>query len=542
MKKLDVIEKMMELFRGNETHHGTHGTPKIDDNGLKWTIRSTAKTIKSNVTAELWSEHLSGNRPLGIVPINSENKCWWGSIDVDEYDTDILEIVGRAQSYPLVPCRSKSGGLHLFLFVTEAVEAAEMQSALRTLAAALGLGQSEIFPKQINLIPDRGDHGSWIIMPYYGDDFGGKLKMQYGLKKTGAEMTINEFITTAINSRVTPEELAQIKIKGKSKNRGGTETSDFEEKEGGKRKRIPFSDGPPCLMHLASLEGGIQQGGQNNSLFQMGVYYKRAKPQTWQTELEKANQKFMIPPLPSSDVESVIKSLNKKDYQYKCKDQPMVNHCDAMKCRMRKYGVGPGGVYPEITSLNRYPDAEPVVWVVGVENVSIEMSTEDLQNYMRFHRLCMEHAQKCYAMVRQDVWLGMVAEAMQNMQNVSTSLPKTGDMGVNNQFFELLNTFLTNKQRGQKEEDLLSGRPWEDEERGVYVITIASLEKYVHREGLKDLKRPRMIKYLRDTFEAKWAKRELKGKHINSWEIPKSKIDEIMKGGIDTPEIKRSPI
>jgi hypothetical protein len=140
----DFVQRMMELFAGHPDAHGTHGEPVKD--GLKWDIKSTAKTIRRPVTLRLWQDHLSGKRPLGVITIGPDGTCKWGSIDVDQYDVSLLEIIARVEWHklPLVPCRSKSGGLHLFLFVTEWHSAAVVQAALRAMAAKLGLGGCEI--------------------------------------------------------------------------------------------------------------------------------------------------------------------------------------------------------------------------------------------------------------------------------------------------------------------------------------------------------------------------------------------------------------
>src|SRR5579859_5051062 len=123
----------MGLFAGFEGQHGTHGVPDLDPNGLKWSIKRTARTLKAPVTLALWQEHLDGKRPLGIAPIRIDSSCLWGSIDIDQYDIDLVEVVRRVEDagLPLVPCRSKSGGLHLFMFFVEPVEAAAAQGVLR---------------------------------------------------------------------------------------------------------------------------------------------------------------------------------------------------------------------------------------------------------------------------------------------------------------------------------------------------------------------------------------------------------------------------
>jgi hypothetical protein len=276
----------------------------------------------------------------------------------------------------------------------------------------------------------------------------------------------------------------------------------------------------------------------------MGVYFKRSSPEGWQKLLEDANQRFMDPPLPSDNLSSVIKSLEKKDYEYKCKDQPMLAHCDSMVCRGRKFGVGAGGTYPEIRSLSKL-NTEPAVWFVDVEDARIAMSTKELQTYNLFHALCMEHAHRCYKMVRQDLWLMLVSEAMEHMEIIEAP----PDVGLGGVFKEMLEDFLTNSRRGQKQEDVLSGRPWEDVE-GEHSSTrapnpkreprhffgLSDLMKHLTREGMKEIKRSDVTERLKrmgggpDFFNIK-----KRGKNV--WFVPSSVIQHMPE--IDTPEIER---
>ena len=126
-------EKMMALFAGRMDAHGTHGEPQRK--GLKWEIKTTARTLREPVTVEIWQKHLEGKRPLGVVAIDENATCHWGSIDFDEYDDiDVVALIRAAERWPLVPCRSKSGGLHFFLFTSEPVPAGDMLATLTAIA------------------------------------------------------------------------------------------------------------------------------------------------------------------------------------------------------------------------------------------------------------------------------------------------------------------------------------------------------------------------------------------------------------------------
>ena len=73
---------------------------------------------KRNISDQDYQDHLDGKDPaLGVIPINENNSCRWGCIDVDEYNLDHKKLAASIKShkFPLVMFRSKSGGAHLFL-------------------------------------------------------------------------------------------------------------------------------------------------------------------------------------------------------------------------------------------------------------------------------------------------------------------------------------------------------------------------------------------------------------------------------------------
>ena len=62
---------------------------------------------------------------------------------------DIKNIIKQVEemNLPLIPCSTKSGGVHLFLFTKEPVPAIKIQSKLEEIAAAMGRTGDEIFSK-----------------------------------------------------------------------------------------------------------------------------------------------------------------------------------------------------------------------------------------------------------------------------------------------------------------------------------------------------------------------------------------------------------
>ena len=243
MEKL--AEQFSQLFKGSERAHGLFEIKTNRSDGKKQGKAVTIKT--SGPSIELWVKHLDGQYGLGVIPITDDNQCYWGCIDVDVYPLDIKEIVENInkQKLPLVVCRSKSGGAHIFLFVAEPVEAGDMQDKLREVAAGLGFGGLEIFPKQRQVLADRGDIGSWLNMPY----FGGVDSMRYGFSSKGEALSMDEFLVYAVSKQLSSgEELFKIEVP--------TVVDDLEH-------------GPPCLKIL--LKQGFPEGTRNNGLFNIAV-------------------------------------------------------------------------------------------------------------------------------------------------------------------------------------------------------------------------------------------------------------------------------
>jgi hypothetical protein len=511
---------MMLLFAGLETAHGTHGPPVRSADGIKMGIQQTARTLREPTTEELWQEHIEGKRPLGIVPIKTDGNCAWGSIDIDDYGINVLEIVEDVakRRVPLVPCRSKSGGLHLFLFLQEPQPAAAVQAALREAAAALGFGGSEIFPKQTMILTERGDTGNWMVMPYFGDTYGGVIHEQVGLKPTGAAMTIQEFIAAAKQASCHLSDVAfltgpkRLPGAGVSENKGGEPEA--------------FSDGPPCLQHLA--RGGISPGNRNNVLLMIGIYMKKSAGASWKDAIEQANRKYLMPPLGAEEVVNIVRSLDKKEYNYTCKAEPMRSHCIAALCRTRRFGVGEPGSMPHIGGISKL-ETDPPLWFVSVNDTRIAVSTEQLQDYKQFHRVLMDACNMCYGSMSQKDWLTVLGAAMQSVATTKAA-PEVGLAGT---IFESLEEFLTNRQRGERVEDILGGRPWEDQEAGRHYFRLRDFMKFLDQDHVRGVSKTRVVVELEKLGGGAY-NFIVKNKKVNVQWVPSSKFQHMP--GSELPE------
>jgi hypothetical protein len=497
----DIVSRMMRLFDGYGEAYGTYRTE--ERNGLKGgklEIKKTARSVREPVTKEVWQNHLNGTASVGIIPIRDDDTCVWGCIDVDQYDLNHQELVDRCikLQIPLALCKSKSEGGHLFLFLREPVPAVEMQQKLREFAATLGLSGCEIFPKQSQVLISKGDLGNWLNMPY----FGGDKTSRYCVKKTGAAMTMVEFLEYAEARRYAREHLDSMKPKkAKNKNVDKNDNVNVDDKE-------DLEDGPPCLQYLSG--NGFPEGTRNPGLFALGTFCKKKFGVKWREVLEEYNRRFMSPPLAADEVQGIIKSLEKKDYQYRCKDQPMVSHCNSVLCRMRKYGVGGGDEYPSLSGLSVL-DTDPPLWFADVGEGRVELTTEQLQNYRLFHRMCMERLHTCYGMLTQDTWLKTVGLAMRDAIKIDVPL----ESGVYGHFLELLQEFCTNRHRARDWTEISSGKPWHDDLTQRYYFRLQDFMSFLDKEKFRDYTRGKVSNEIRKMGGQKFFND--KGAGFNTW-------------------------
>lgn len=502
-----LVVRLATLFRGYEGAHGTHGVPTLKEGTLKWEIKTTARTLREPVTPELWQDHVDGKSPLGVIAIREDSTCFWGSIDYDVYDSNLVDLLRRVEQakLPLVPCRSKSGGLHLFAFFKKAQPAGEVLDVLKEVAARLGVGGSEVFPRQSRILQDRGDLGNWMVMPYFGGTYDGRIQMQVGLRPTGAELTLAEFVRAAEKARLGKAEFEDLR-------KSHYKTTKEAAASGGNEPGKAFGDGPPCLQILA--ENGVPSGSQNNTLLMMGVYYKRAFPDDWKSKVEEAARTYLNPPGSAEGTSSVIRSLEKKDYEYTCNTEPMCSHCNSRKCRTRRYGVGQWGEFPVLGGLSVLA-TEPVIWFVDVDGVRLELGTADLQEYRRFHAACMEKAQICYKLMKQDSWLKLVHEAM----SAVTVIDPPPDSKPGMPMHDAMEEFLTNRATGHRREDLLAGRPWYNDTDEQYEFRLSDLLKFLKREGMPDITRGKLTRII-DKMGGGSLFHNISGKGVNVRYVP----------------------
>ena len=432
------MDKFKNIFKGLTIAYGQYQKGDRATNGNKQ--GGKAFIVRKNVSDDLWEKHLQGEGPaLGIIPITEDNTCRWGCIDIDEYNFDHSKLIQsiRNLNLPLIVCRSKSGGAHVFLFTTEFISASLMQSTLKKMSIGLGYEGSEIFPKQTEILVERGDTGNFLNLPYHNEMKG----LRYAINDNGSGCTLEEFYKLYDVYSCSKEEVEKIKIQEKK----------IEE---------AFPGGPPCLNKLASI--GFGEGSRNNALFNIAVYYKQSKPDTWEDEIVKANMKFMEPPLSNNEVQQLIKSVNRKGYdKYRCKDAPINSVCQAGLCRTKRFGVGFGEEeMPQLGSLTKYTSSPPQ-WFLDVGETRIELKSEQLYNAGMFALACLDQANKIVPVPKVQDWKQhFLKPMMANLQEVEP----LQSLDPINEITSHLQDWTTNRQSARTLDDIFNKLPFTEDE------------------------------------------------------------------------------
>jgi hypothetical protein len=493
------LKSIMDLFQGFRSAYGTY---RIDPTQISadGKAKGEAATLRQEVTEELWEQHLAGTESLGVITITEESQCHWGCIDIDRYDLDLQVLSKRLQSTPFILCRSKSGGAHVLLFLSDPVPAATIQSKLRDIASDLGFGGCEIFPKQTHVNLERGDLGNWLNMPYFGDP-----STRYCIHPDQGPLTLQRFIAYANSQRVTPAELDKLTVEDI------TDTS---------REVVAFEDGPACFEKM--LRQGKISENRNISLVNMGVYAKKKWPQNWEGPLMRMNGEYFNEPLPADEVVQITRNLKKKEYQYQCNSTPLCDFCNSSLCRQRKFGVSDGDFPIRVLALRRY-ESEPVVWFMDIADYgTLELNTKQLRSAGQFAEQCLE--QKSFLPpIDQKTWIQLLAAALDKVLVIEMSDAEQQEVTVAGSLGDAFKSVLA---RGTAEnwEEAATGRPYVNGEH-IFFKSSAIQEEY-HKISREMISLRKLSQFFKDMgCEGPDIKRAGRTTH-RFWHIRKELLDE----------------
>ena len=489
---MDKVEKFKSIFNGLDRAYGQYKSEGPKANGK---IGGKAFILKEPVTDKLWADHLEGKDPsLGIIPIRDDSTCSWGCIDVDTYPLDYKKIIAhiRELKLPLVMCRSKSGGAHIFIFLKEPVQASLVRDKLTEWSAEIGYANCEIFPKQVEIKADRGDTGNFLNLPYHN----GNNTNRYAFNDDGSGSSLDEFFKLYDTYAVDQETLLSTKVKRKK-----------EVKE--------LEDGPPCLATLMSQ--GIPEGGRDNTLYQYAVYAKKKWPNEWQAKVDEFNHKYMEKPLGSAQVQKTVTQHERKDYQYKCKDQPMCSVCSPIVCQSRQYGIGDSFEhnFSDLTKIQ----SDQSVWFLNIDGQRIVLDTEELFDQNKFRKACMDKINIVPNPMRPNAWTTRLQQLLRDIEVIEA--PK--EIRKEGRFKSLLEQFLDDQGAAEHIDEINMGKAWFD--KGKAYFKTDAIQTFLEKKRFKDFTSTQIHATIRQ-MGGGHAHKKVQGTTAFMWYIPYTRKEE----------------
>ena len=421
-------QRFTQLFKGKSNTYVRNELPK-EKPELGQKIKTKITNNEGKVDKELLSHHLDGDFGVGICPVNAEGKCYFGVLDIDYYKSKIKRVLHFIKEYqlPLLPFRSKSGGLHVYLMLTKSVSAKTMRDTLNAISyyfsldTIYGKGKVEVFPKQ----EKAEGFGSSVTLPYFNFE----NPYTYLLDLDGNPVEFKEALDYIQHHFTTIESVKEA------------------------LEHLPYSDAPPCIQRiLLSEEVGGEDTGRNNFLFSFAVYAKKKYGAGFEDYVNQINEHFEVP-LESAIVEQTCKSVKDNEYIYKCKDIPCNGFCNKIECKKREFGLGKDkGHFMDIEfgQLFRYMTAEPYyIWKLRLQGQEqwkdVVFKDEGyLLDQKNFAKMCIRYLNKAPYQVSNNDWNQTLNTILPNLIEVEVKQESdtSGLSVIRNAFIN----YLSNKQ------------------------------------------------------------------------------------------------
>lgn len=418
------------LFQGKNNSYVVNELPtEMPEEGKKF--KTKIRQQEGTVDKSVMLSHLEGKFGVGICPVMADGKAFFGVIDIDYYGRKLKRMLDILREYqlPLLPFRSKSGGLHLYFIVGKSVPAKKIIKYLEkvcysfALEGIFGKGKVEIFPKQDRV--SEGGFGSAITLPY----FNAENAYTYLMDLEGNKFDLNEALDYIQKNQADLDE-AQAQL-----------------------EHLPFNDAPPCIQHIL-LSGvvGKEDSGRNNFLFSYAVYAKKKYGTGFERYVRETNANFQCP-MPDSDVEALCQSVSSHEYIYKCKDIPCNSFCDKVACKKREYGLGRDKSHftgIDYGKLYRYMAAEPYyIWKLRLQGQEewkdVVFKDEGyLLDQRNFAKMCVRYLNQAPMQVSPNDWYAILNSVLPDVQNVEVK--KESDTSVSSLLKNAFIMYLSNKQ------------------------------------------------------------------------------------------------
>lgn len=511
------IDRFFALFEGNKRSSGRYD-PKRDRAFTEYEPLSEAHI----------AAHFAGELGAGAVPILDDDTCLWAAIDIDNHDSDEdlpiseLDEAIRTKGLPLVACRSKSGGIHAYVFLEKPQSAARIRGFMTQWATMLGHTGAEIFPKQGRLggtTDGKKQLGNWINLPYFDIE----KTLRYAVRD-GKVLTLEQFLDLAEGARVTEAQLRALSV------------SDHP-------------DAPPCIQRIFT--HGVPQGQRNEALYNVVVYLRKADPATAEARAQAANQSLFSKPLPKAEFGRTVASAMRPDYGFRCGEEPVRSLCNRDLCLKQKFGITPEDAerldtveaLPIFSDLVKYI-SEPVRWEMRIDGVRVtNLMTAQILDWRAMRELIADRLTKIVPMLKGMEWERILGPLMKEARIVETP----DDASINGVVRDRLREFAAKADllsRGEDKEErqaLLRGLPVVQIQDGLRCVMFRGQDfvNYLKRTKSEELKGVNLWFAVRDLGVDHCRVRVGSENNINVWYLP---VKEVMQGMAAEPIVSKAEL
>jgi hypothetical protein len=145
----------------------------------------------------------------------------------------------------------------------------------------------------------------------------------------------------------------------------------------------------------------------------------------------------------------------------------------------------------------------------------------DITNYRKFADQCAKQLNRFFAPMKQNAW-AMVLQAKESELQEEAPPADTTPLG---HFADLLDDFLTDRARAKTRDEILGGKPWEDEETNRHLFRMKDLHDFVTKSGMRHATRAQCKNWIRQLDGNNEPHPvTIKGKSVRLWWVPGSAV------------------
>lgn len=529
---MELARRFYERFKSNELTYGTYRLQPGAKPDNKGKLAGSATTIHRPVTEVQFQAHLDGEVGLGLTPLREDGATTWGAIDLDVYPIDLVLLARRVLTVklPLIVIRSKSGGAHLYLFLSAPAPAGLVRKKLRDWAIFLGgRPDVEVFPKQDSV--SRDSLGNWINLPY----FGGEASTRYALDDEGKSLGPSEFLDFVAGRAVDPAGLGEINPVRPAPTKVADRPPASVPPDRPAPPVVvlddpsdplsPFRDGFSCIVPL--LQSGAHLGQQNMTVFHLAVYAKLKygedavpeKVRDWYREHFDGHLK-------PADVTQTIRSALKKSYLPRCKEPPISGFCNYGGCLSQPFGIGEAGAASgrEKNGAKEVGDlafgelvkvlSDPITWRWTINDAPVEFSSGDLMNQVAFDVKLLDALSLVVRPMPGPKWRDFLARHVPNARVVEVPHDAT-KVG---QVLYWTEKFFTTRPLSRDRSELLIDKTVLD--GGRLLFSVADLAVWMKNNRVEGAGEKALWAILSTQLDAQHHVEKFKGKPVSYWSIP----------------------